>query len=70
VLLAAAITGSDLLVQLTQMGAMGLLLKFSRTNESQADAMGTRIMNEAGYNPIEMRIFLKSCRQEAVPLAS
>jgi hypothetical protein len=41
------------------MGAMGLLLKFSRTSESQADAMGTRIMNEAGYNPMEMAHFFE-----------
>src|SRR5213083_3138883 len=56
-LLAAAVTGSNLLAQLTNLGATGLLLRFSRTDESEADASGTRIMNEAGYNPIEMAHF-------------
>lgn len=64
VLLAAAVTGNDLLVQLTNMGAMGLLLKFSRTSESQADAMGTRIMSEAGYDPTAMAHFFEKLQSE------
>src|SRR3954469_6732414 len=58
-ILAAAVTGSNLLTNLTQLGATGLLLRFSRTDESEADGMGTRIMNEAGYNPIEMAHFFE-----------
>lgn len=58
-LLAGVATGSNLLAQLTQLGATGFLLKFSRSAETDADAMGTRLMNEAGYNPIEMARFFE-----------
>jgi len=64
-LLAAAVTGSNLLAQLTSLGAAGLLLRFSRTDESEADASGTRIMNEAGYNPIEMAHFFEKLEGES-----
>src|SRR6266851_4121316 len=63
-LLAAAVTGSNLLAQLTSLGAAGLLLRFSRTDESEADASGTKIMNEAGYNPIEMAHFFEKLEGE------
>jgi beta-barrel assembly-enhancing protease len=63
-ILAGAVTGSNLLAQLTSLGAAGFLLKFSRTAESEADAMGTRIMNEAGYNPIEMARFFEKLEAE------
>src|SRR5258706_1714563 len=63
-LLAGAATGSNLLDQLANLGAVGMLLKFSRNDESQADALGTKIMNEAGYNPIEMAHFLEKLQAE------
>src|SRR5215510_4626125 len=63
-LLAGAVTGSDLLAQLTNLGAAGMLLKFSRTAESEADALGTRIMSEAGYNPLEMAAFFEKLEAE------
>jgi len=63
-LLAGAATGSNLLAQLTQLGATGFLLKFSRSAESQADALGARIMAEAGYNPIEMARFFEKLEAE------
>jgi Zn-dependent protease with chaperone function len=40
-----------------QMGAEGLMMKFSRTDESQADAVGAVIMYKAGYNPQAMADF-------------
>src|SRR6266849_2357677 len=63
-MIAGVATGSNLLAQLTQLGATGFLLKFSRTAESEADALGTRIMNEAGYNPIEMAHFFEKLQAE------
>ena len=63
-LLAGVATGSNLLAQLTQLGATGFLLKFSRTAESEADALGSRMMNDAGYNPIEMARFFEKLQAE------
>lgn len=60
--LAAQLTDNDSLMgQLTQLGidlgAGSVLLKFSRTAESQADLMGTHLMAEAGYNPNQLAKF-------------
>nr|UXE45364.1 beta-barrel assembly-enhancing protease [uncultured bacterium] len=43
-----------------QMGAEGFMMKFSRTDESQADAVGTVILYKAGYNPQAMADFFKT----------
>ena len=41
-------------VQLAQLGTILSLFAYSRTMEAEADAMGARLIEEAGYPPIEM----------------
>ena len=48
-----------------QMGAQGLVMKYSRTDESQADAVGAMILYKAGYNPQSMVDFFKTMGAEA-----
>ena len=43
-----------------QMGTQGLMLKYSRSDESQADAVGAMILYKAGYNPQAMADFFKT----------
>ena len=54
--------------QLAQMGigfgAQSILLKNSRDAETEADLLGTRMMNRAGYNPIEMARFFEKLEAE------
>ncbi len=54
--------------QIAQMGigfgAQSLLLKNSRDAETEADLLGTRMMNRAGYNPIEMARFFEKLEAE------
>ncbi len=62
--LAAQMTNSNSLVgQLAELGislgANSVLLKFSRTDESQADLMGSHIMAEEGYDPRQMAKFFE-----------
>ena len=47
-----------------QMGAQGLMLKYSRSDESQADAVGAMILHKAGYNPHAMADFFKTLESE------
>lgn len=66
--LAGAVVGNGAMGQLINLGLgvglNGLFLKYSRTDESQADAMGTHIMAEAGYNPIEMANFFEKLQAQ------
>ena len=41
-------------VQLAQLGTILSLFHYSRAMEAEADAMGARLLAEAGYPPIEM----------------
>ncbi len=69
-MLAGAMVGNgSLLGQLTQvgigLGANSVLLKFSRSAESQADELGAHIMAGAGYNPIEMARFFEKLQAQS-----
>ena len=63
--LAGAILGAGggLIGQAAQMGAQftaeGLILKYSRTDEAQADAVGAIIMYKAGYDPQALADFFQ-----------
>ena len=58
---AAGVLGGNVLGDLAragiQFGAGTLLLRYSREDEAQADAVGAVIMYKAGYNPIELANF-------------
>src|SRR3974377_1650867 len=47
-----------------QMGAQGLMLKYSRSDESKADAVGAVILYKAGYNPQALADFFKTLESE------
>jgi len=42
------------LVQLAQLGTILSVLKYNRTLEAEADAMGVRLLADAGYDPMAM----------------
>lgn len=50
---AAGIYAGDL-IQLAQLGTILSLLKYNRTLEAESDAMGVRLLAEAGYDPMAM----------------
>ena len=66
--LLGAITGGSMIGQLAQagiqFGAQGIILKYSRGDEAQADAVGAIIMYKAGYNPKELGNFFKTLEAE------
>jgi predicted Zn-dependent protease len=68
-MLAAGAAGNGILGQLTQigigLGANSALLKFSRGAENQADYNGTLILDDAGYNPLEMARFFEKLETES-----
>jgi len=48
-------------------GAQGLLLKYSRTAETEADLLGSQIMYDAGYNPYSMVEFFAKLESQGGP---
>jgi predicted Zn-dependent protease len=66
--LGSQMAGGSMAGQLAQLGiglgANSVLLKFSRSAESQADLMSSHLMAESGYNPIEMARFFNKLNAE------
>jgi beta-barrel assembly-enhancing protease len=67
-LAAGAVGGPGILGQLGQLGVglgyQSILLSYSRGAETEADALGARIMAQAGMNPIEMARFFETMEAE------
>lgn len=69
-MLAGAVVGNGtILGQLARLGvglgANSVLLSFSRSAESEADALGTHLMAEAGYNPLELAHFFEKLQAKS-----
>lgn len=67
--LGGAMAGNGMLGQLTQLGiglgANSVLMKFSRSAETQADYNGALMMGDAGYNPVEMARFFEKLEAQS-----
>ena len=50
-----------------QMGAQGLMMKYSRGDETQADEVGAVILYKAGYNPQSLADFFRTLESEGGP---
>src|SRR5256886_515189 len=57
-------TGGALLTQLGAFAAGGVLLRYSRSAESQADVMGTQVLYDSGYDPRAMAQFFEKLEAE------
>jgi len=57
-------TGGALLTQLGSFTAGGVLLKYSRGAETQADVMGTQVLYDSGYDPRAMAQFFEKLNQQ------
>jgi predicted Zn-dependent protease len=66
--LASQTAGGSMIGKLAQagigLGANSVLLKFSRGAESQADLMGSHLMADAGYDPVQMAKFFEKLNAE------
>jgi hypothetical protein len=51
--------GGALLTELGRFSAGGVLLRYSRTSEMQADVMGTQVLYDAGYDPRALAQFFE-----------
>lgn len=57
-------TGGALLTQGVALGAGGVLLHYSRTDETQADVLGTQALFDTGYDPRAMAQFFEKLEGE------
>jgi beta-barrel assembly-enhancing protease len=57
-------TSGALLSQGVALGAGGLLLRYSRSDETQADVLGTQALYDAGYDPRAMAQFFEKLEAE------
>ena len=58
-------TGGTLIAGLGAFAAGGVLLRYSRTAESQADVMGTQVLYDAGYDPRALSQFFEKLEAES-----
>ncbi len=58
-------TSGALLTQLGAFAAGGVLLRYSRSAETQADVMGTQILYDTGYDPRAMAQFFEKLEAES-----
>jgi len=58
-------TGGALMTTLGTFAAGGVLLRYSRTAESQADVMGTQVLYDSGYDPRAMAQFFEKLEAES-----
>lgn len=56
-------TGGALLTEGLALGASSVLLKYSRSAETQADVMGTQVLYDSGYDPRGMAQFFEKLEQ-------
>lgn len=56
--------GGALLTELGQFSAGGVLLRYSRTAETQADVMGTQVLYDTGYDPRALVQFFEKIEAE------
>jgi hypothetical protein len=57
-------TSGALLTELGAFAAGGVLLRYSRTAESEADTMGTQVLYDAGYDPRALAQFFEKLEAE------
>ena len=57
-------TGGALLTQGVALGAGGVLLHYSRSDETQADVLGTQTLYDTGYDPRAMAQFFEKLESE------
>jgi beta-barrel assembly-enhancing protease len=57
-------TAGDWLTEGVALGAGGLLLRYSRGDETQADVMGTQVLYDSGYDPRAMAQFFEKLQAE------